>query len=158
MVKITNLIDKLPRHKTRRYRARKESRITHIVIHHSATRKGTPEQFARYHVGRGWPGIGYHYVIARNGVIYKTNPVLKTTYHCKGANSFSIGICVVGNFQEQKPSRKQLEALRGLIDELQWATARIGLEDGLEVLAHCDLSHTSCPGDHLYEWVKDNYK
>ncbi|WP_209123684.1 hypothetical protein [Alkalihalobacillus sp. BA299] len=36
----------------------------------SATKTGSADAFARYHVNSlGWPGIGYHYVVDKEGSI-----------------------------------------------------------------------------------------
>jgi LysM repeat protein len=44
----------------------------HIVIHHSATDEGNSLYFDKYHQGKGWEGIGYHFVID-NGTKGKQN-------------------------------------------------------------------------------------
>ena len=62
-----------------------------IVIHHTDTPKNfTVTQIAQYHVYgerkdtdgnliKGpWPGIGYHFVIAANGTIYRCQDALDT--------------------------------------------------------------------------------
>ena len=35
----------------------------YIIIHHSATDEGSSLYFDKYHQGKGWEGIGYHFVI-----------------------------------------------------------------------------------------------
>ncbi len=58
---IIDVADKLPKHATERYDTRTLDKITHIAIHHTAAPGNvTPERIAEYHVGNGWPGIGYH--------------------------------------------------------------------------------------------------
>lgn len=46
-----------------------------VIIHHSAvSRSKNKEQFdamKRYHIGKGWGNIGYHYVIEPDGTIKK---------------------------------------------------------------------------------------
>ena len=69
------------------------------MIHHSATDDGSPEAYARYHVQtRGWPGIGYHFVIQKDGGIYQTNRLDTISYHVSGQNTNSIGICGTGKW------------------------------------------------------------
>lgn len=144
-MQIQDVIDNLPRHPTKRYGQRTLSVITHIVVHHSATTGGTPEAFARHHVHTlGWPGIGYHYVIARDGLIYKCHPATTISYHASGANAYSIGVCLVGNFDVERPSEEQRTALIELLRELMGA---YGIPCA-HVIGHREVPGTkkSCPG------------
>jgi len=138
----------LPRHKTRRYRKRRESAIRFAVIHHSGTETGTPLAFARYHTWvRGWPGIGYHYVITRDGVIHKTNPLLNISYHARGGNKSGVGICLVGreNFTEE-----QVKSLDSLVKKL----VRLLY---VQIIGHREVrgSSTTCPGNYLMAWIEN---
>ncbi|RAT94517.1 N-acetylmuramoyl-L-alanine amidase [Brevibacillus sp. Leaf182] len=110
----------LPRHKTLRYGRRKLTDIRSAAIHHSATLSGSPEAFARYHVGtNGWPGIAYHFVIQKDGVIYWCNDPEAISYHVGNSNRHALGICLVGDFRTQKPTPEQLDAANRLIQHLQ---------------------------------------
>ncbi|NRS15800.1 N-acetylmuramoyl-L-alanine amidase [Brevibacillus sp. HB1.4B] len=110
----------LPRHKTLRYGRRKLTDIRSAAIHHSATLSGSPEAFARYHVGtNGWPGIAYHLVIQKDGVIYWCNDPEAISYHVGNSNRHALGICLVGDFRTQKPTPEQLDAANRLIQHLQ---------------------------------------
>ena len=83
--------------------------IKKIVIHCSDSTWGTSEDINRWHLERGWDGIGYHYVITNgrakstdsykeqdDGSIEKGRPVEKTGAHVRGHNSDSIGVCLIG--------------------------------------------------------------
>ena len=53
------------------------SNITHIVLHYSATFEDqnlTVKDIDAMHKKRGWKGVGYHYVIRRDGVVEKGRP------------------------------------------------------------------------------------
>jgi N-acetylmuramoyl-L-alanine amidase len=142
--RIIYLADKLLRHPHKRYAQRKHGDIARIVIHHSGTRTGTPEEFARYHVQHcGWPGIGYHFVIGKEGEVWKVNDLTTVSFHAKGVNSDGVGICLVGNFSAEKPALAQLTSLRWLIGRLQ-----AELQPVPYVVLHRDIkgSKTSCPG------------
>ena len=82
-------------------------------------------QIDTWHRDRGWKfGIGYHYVIRRNGEIEPGRPEWMVGAHCVNHNSHSIGVCYEGGLDirgqpadtrtaEQKASlRRLLEALR----------------------------------------------
>ena len=108
-----DITDKLQKHTSNKYKARLATAIRQIVIHHSATRPisvsgiADAEAFARYHVIElGWPGIGYHYVIGKDGTVLKTNPNSVSSYHAGKANATSLGICLVGAFDAKEPPRE----------------------------------------------------
>jgi hypothetical protein len=107
-----------------------------IIIHHSATNVGNLAYFNKEHGGRyddsgeHWLGIGYDFVIG-NGTMSGDGQV-ETTFrwtqqlvgaHCKTndnwANSYGVGIVLVGNFDKTHPSAKQMESLTKLIRYLQ---------------------------------------
>jgi N-acetyl-anhydromuramyl-L-alanine amidase AmpD len=149
---IINLIGVLPTRPHHHYQLRECSTIKRIVIHHSATKTGDPLVFARWHVGHcGYPGIAYHYVVSKQGWIWKCNMLQSITYHARGANVDSVGICLVGDFSSKAPQAKQLEALDWLISEILRA-----LPKGVKVVLHRDVkgSKTTCPGA-LFPPVRD---
>jgi N-acetyl-anhydromuramyl-L-alanine amidase AmpD len=147
-VNIVNLIGQLPVHKRKRYPTRQQSEITSIAIHHSATPTGTPEAFAAYHVNNHqWPGIAYAYVVARDGTVYKCNPLTAVTYHVGDSNRGAVGICLVGNYDASAPPERQLAAAAELVNELLAA-----LPQKLEVRRHHDYpgyAWKSCPGSRF---------
>lgn len=77
--------------------------ITHIVIHCSATRASQDigaSEIDRWHRDRGWNGIGYHFVVKRDGVVEAGRPVERAGAHVSGFNSTTIGVCLVGGVAE----------------------------------------------------------
>jgi N-acetylmuramoyl-L-alanine amidase len=99
-----------------------------IVIHHSATDRGSAEIFDRYHKnGRGWEGVGYDFVIGNgngsgNGQVQPTFRwrQQKIGAHCKTdytnwANRDAVGICLVGNFNVTFPGSVQMSSLAKLV-------------------------------------------
>lgn len=114
-----NLRGKLKVHPTRKYSKRKIEEITSIGVHHSLTFQGSPEAFARYHVTHnGWPGIGYTYVIAKDGTIYQCHDLDVKTAHVGNSNRKSLGICLVGDFRSEDPTEEQLKASAWLCKKL----------------------------------------
>ncbi len=142
-MRIIDVRESLPRHRWKRYSRRRLIDVSHVVIHHSGTRSGTPEAFARFHVDiYGWPGIGYHYVIRKDGTIFKTNALTDISYHARNLNGVSVGICLIGNFNHETPVSAQLSALKELVEVLRkYLTVK-------EVIFHRDVegSRTVCPG------------
>ncbi len=146
---IEDVVDSLPQHETERYRTRSLDQITHLVVHHSATRPDvSAERMARYHVqDLGWPGIGYHFVIDEDGTINRTNELASVSYHAVQANAYSVGICFTGNFTEAIPPEAQLDAgahlIAWLLQELDLPVDRIhGHRE--------EVSGTTCPGDQWF--------
>lgn len=101
--------------------------INEIIIHCSATPEGrdyTVADIDRWHKARGWRGIGYHYVIYRDGSVHAGRPVEQIGAHCTGHNANSIGICYIGGVAADGKTPKdtrtpaQRIALRELVEEL----------------------------------------
>ena len=73
--------------------------INKIIIHCTATPEGrdvTVTEIDRWHRQRGFSGIGYHYVIYRDGSVHKGRNEDSIGAHCTGQNANSIGVCYVG--------------------------------------------------------------
>ena len=112
--------------------SRVEKRWTAIVIHHSATENGNAAMFDKMHrEEKHWEGIGYDFVIG-NGIDSGDGQVEVTFRwrrqiagaHCGGtpgnwANEDAVGICLVGNFNQQLPTTRQMQSLLKLIRFLQ---------------------------------------
>jgi N-acetylmuramoyl-L-alanine amidase len=142
-LRIVDVRASLPASRRRKYATRALATIARLVVHHSGTDGGTPESFAAYHTyALGWPGIGYHYVIAKDGTVYKTNALSTVSYHARGANLNGVGACLVGDFNRKHPTLEQLESLRGLLRVLKLHLPRA------EVVFHREVpgAQTTCPG------------
>lgn len=125
---------------------------TRIIIHHT----GNPvdddisaEQLHRSHQNLGWAGIGYHFVIRKDGSIELGRPSECVGAHTEGFNYCSIGIHVCGNFNLAEPTKAQLNALPMLIADICDAYGLIA-SDSI-VTGHRDLMATECPGNNLYK-------
>lgn len=138
--------DALP--KKSAYKKRALDGIKQIAIHHSAD-NGTIESIARYHVSKGWPGIGYAYVIYKDGTIYHTNDIDEACYNVANQNSKTLGICLIGDYEKETPPDIQVKAAKWLVKTLK---AVIG---DVEVVGHRDRTSTLCPGENLYRLIKD---
>ena len=123
-----------------------------IVIHHT----GNPydddlsaEEIHESHQALGWAGIGYHYVIRKDGTIEAGRPEWAIGSHAYGENSHSIGIHLCGNFEEAEPTEAQIESCAYLVGYL---CDKYGMVcDSDHVKGHRDLMPTACPGQNLYD-------
>ena len=137
----------------------------YIVIHHSAGDAGSEAAFDRYHrVKRHWQGVGYDFVIGNgNGspdgkveVTFRWEDQI-TGAHARSAgneyNRYGIGICLVGNFEKDYPTARQMEALVGLVNYLQ---GRCGIPTR-NIMGHREVpdASTKCPGQNFpwYEFL-----
>ena len=121
--------------------------INLIVVHCAATPEGkdfTVQDIDRWHKDRGWKGIGYHWVIYRDGSIHAGRPESEIGAHVEGYNAHSIGICYIGgcaatkNAKGKYPSKdtrtpEQKAAMRQLVDKL------LQKYPGSRVCGHRDL-------------------
>jgi N-acetylmuramoyl-L-alanine amidase len=131
-------------------------KISHIVIHCAATPPSSDigvKEIDAWHRKRGWSGIGYHYVIRRNGEIEKGRPDDKVGAHVKGFNSTTLGICLVGGLNSARKATaeytgEQWQTLELLVRHLktQHPTA--------EVLGHRDFPNVNkaCPCFDVADW------
>ena len=96
--------------------------ITLIVVHCSAVRPD--QQSSAWHRERGWKlGIGYHYVVRRDGTVEPGRPEWLVGAHCLNHNRHSIGVCYEGGLDIRgKPAdtrtEAQKEAMRQLLEKL----------------------------------------
>ena len=120
--------------------------LEYIVIHHTAsTAKETVEQIHNFHINNnGWAGIGYHFYIRKDGRIYKGRDEKYAGAHCENYNSVSLGICLEGNFEIEKPTEKQIQSVTDLVKYLR---KKYG---NFKLVGHKDLNATACPGQYLY--------
>ncbi|NLH00941.1 MAG: N-acetylmuramoyl-L-alanine amidase, partial [Clostridiales bacterium] len=78
----------------------KRELTTHLILHHAAASKTTPDSIHAYHLSKGWAGIAYHYFIAKDGKIYRGRPENMRGGHTSNWNYCSFGICFEGNYEE----------------------------------------------------------
>lgn len=132
--------------------------INEIIIHCAATPEGkdyTVADIDQWHRARGFEGIGYHYVIYRDGSVHAGRSEALAGAHCKGHNAHSIGICYIGGCARDgktpKDTRtasqsKSLERLvRGLLEKYPGAT----------VHGHNEFAAKACPSFDVKRWAAE---
>jgi hypothetical protein len=141
-----------------------------VVIHHSATEAGSIASIDDYHRNNnGWDGIGYDFVIGNgtgigNGRVDSTFrwTEQRTGAHCKTdssnwANEEAIGICLIGNFNNSRPSGSQMTSLMKLV---RFLSERYDIPVS-RIYGHNTTpghsTNTSCPGKYFpMSYVKKN--
>lgn len=150
------------------------SDVRHVVVHHSAGSNSDTDyvnvvrNIYLYHVNQnGWDDIGYNYVVAQNGSIFKgrdpqgagdEDNIIGAHYCAK--NTGTMGICVLGNYETVAPTNASVASLTDLIT---WKCAQENMlpEDEelhpkntgsllKHVVGHLNGCATECPGDSLY--------
>ena len=125
--------------------------ITLIIIHCSAVRPDQTSSAAQidtwHRRDNHWKfGIGYHYVVRRDGQIEPGRPEYMVGAHCLNHNAHSIGVCYEGGLDIRgQPADTRTEAqkasLRTLLEELHKRYPRA------LIVGHRDLDPTKeCPG------------
>ena len=97
--------------------------ITLIVIHCSAVRPDQMSSVAQidtWHHDRGYKfGVGYHYVIRRDGSIEAGRPEWMVGAHCVNHNKYSIGVCYEGGLDARgQPADTRTAAQKATLRQL----------------------------------------
>lgn len=122
--------------------------ITKIIVHCSATPEGrdyTVADIDRWHKQRGWQGIGYHYVVYRDGSVHPGRSVEQIGAHTSGHNANSIGVCYIGGLAADGKTPKdtrtpaQRAALRDLVEFLRAEYPNATIH------GHREFANKACP-------------
>lgn len=127
-----------------------------FVIHHTGTGNidldASAEQIHDWHLS-SYAGIGYHFVIRKDGTIERGRPEWAVGSHAYGANNDSIGIHLSGEYEIFFPTEKQIESTSMLLAEL-CEKYKVPI-DRNHILGHFEIDPdgkrgTSCPGKNLF--------
>lgn len=127
-------------------------KITKIILHCSATPEGrdyTVADIDRWHKQRGWQGIGYHYVVYRDGSVHPGRPVEQIGAHTSGHNANSIGVCYIGGVAADGKTPKdtrtpaQRAALRDLVELLRAEYPNATIH------GHREFANKACPSFNI---------
>lgn len=129
-----------------------------IVLHHSGTARGKTADMDRYHreERRMSNGLAYHFVIGNgNGMADGQIDVGQRWRRqiqgghvaSEAMNRKAIGICLVGNFDEKRPTPKQMESLEALTRYLMQQAS----VPARNVRTHTQINSrpTRCPGKNF---------
>ena len=114
-----------------------------IILHHAAAKKCSAEDIHRWHLNNGWSGAGYHFLVRKDGTIYRLRPEDKVGAHAYGSNYDSLGICFEGDYKEEIMQEEEIKAGRELVNFLK---NKYGIST---VQVHKNVNATNCPGDNF---------
>lgn len=133
----------------------RKGRWKYVVVHHSATAMGSAKGMDEYHRTKRHMenGLAYHFVIGngrgmKDGEIHVGRRWTKQLHggHLSrdSLNEVSIGICLVGNFNNTTPTRRQIDSLEALLKSLK---TRCGVSSkNIQTHKQIQPKHTECPG------------
>lgn len=122
-----------------------------IVVHHTGNPTDddlSAEEIHRIHRAQGWSGVGYHYIIRKDGTIEQGRPEWAWGAHAEQYNPYTLAVHLCGNFEIGIPTAAQIESAAYLIGYLCEKYDLVPDKD--HVVGHRDLMATACPGKHLY--------
>lgn len=139
---------------------------TRITVHHSADPDPVPldgsaartyqavREIQKAHMDgktTHYGDIGYHFLIDPYGRLIEGRDLSFQGAHAYGDNNVqNIGICVIGNFEKDKPTAAALAALE---KEIEYLRTRYKIPRS-RVFGHRELRSTECPGENLMKWVE----
>lgn len=95
-------------------------------------------------------GISYTFVFAPSGRIYEGHSIGRVGAHTAGRNSISAGLCLLGNYEDNRVTVEQVAAVAWLlshgITKGWWTENKL---DG----GHRDTKATACPGRNGYSAI-----
>ena len=130
-----------------------------LTVHHSGNRRAAvdPEGavareldgILNAHMQRSYGDIGYHFAIDHAGRVWEGRSLTFEGAHVAAENGHNVGVVLLGNFQVQKPSDAQVDAMRKLL----YFVCREHRIPASRVYGHRDLGASVCPGRYLYSFV-----
>lgn len=134
--------------------------LYYAVIHHTAGdncfTKATCileiQGIQNYHQNiLGWDDIGYNFLIGGDGNIYEGRGWNVLGAHALNWNSKSIGICLMGNYNNDQPTEDQIKAAKEILAE---AVSRGQITSNYILKGHRQVGATECPGNNLFNEIK----
>jgi len=138
--------------------------IQRITIHHDGMEAFTStnqsecarriELVRNSHVrgGRGnkaFADIGYHYVIDPAGRVWEARNIRYQGAHVQDNNENNLGICCLGNYDEQQPT----PATKGSLDRFVAAQMKRYNVPLSRVKTHREINPTACPGRNMQAYM-----
>jgi hypothetical protein len=143
------------------------AKTSKFIIHHTETTTNLddPKQAIRniykYHaVSRGWGDIGYNYIIDTDGRVYEGRYGGEGVIggHAGPGNTGSIGIAILGSYDDDDVSEAAIESLSRLIaikskihgiNPEGYSSFRGKFRPN--IIGHLDVMNTACPGNYIYK-------
>lgn len=111
-----------------------------IVLHHAEASHCSVYDVDQWHKQNGWAGIGYHYFVNKQGIIFTGRPENAVGAHCPGENDHSIGICAEGSYMSETMPETQKNAI---VELCKYIKGKYNIKT---IGGHKEFYSTDCPG------------
>ena len=143
--------------------------VDFLVVHSSATPVSMDigvKEIDEWHRDKGWSGIGYHFVVRRNGDVQLGRPMNKQGAHVLRHNQNTLGICMIGGIDvegdpENNFTDEQFKSLYVLVQLLShFYFVENQMTEVPKVCGHRDFEGTKtlCPSFDVKTWWNDERK
>jgi len=133
-------------------------RWRYVVVHHSGVDRGDLKSIDRYHKEERHMehGLAYHFLIGNGNGMRDGEIAVGDRWreqrdgghlHSEAQNRIALGICLIGNFDEDKPTPRQMQSLTALTEALlkrcKLSTSAVKTHQQINVVK------TRCPGKNF---------
>jgi len=103
------------------------------------------ESIRKAHIERGFGDVGYHFLIDPAGRVWAGRDLRWQGAHVKDQNPGNLGICIMGNYEIQRPNSTQLQATQVfVVQAMRYYNVPVS-----RVYTHRELAPTACPGRYM---------
>lgn len=113
-----------------------------LFLHHAEARHCTAQDIHNWHLDRGWSGAGYHFLVRKDGFIYRLRPEEAIPAQCKYHNKDTLAICAEGSYNIETMPLVQKNAI---IQLGQYLCKKYKITD---IKGHKECRSTDCPGNN----------
>jgi hypothetical protein len=144
--------------------------VTEVVTHWTETHTNKnigSEEINKYHISAGLDGIGYHYVIRRDGSLQRGRPLNIEGQHSpiNGHDKRSIGIVFVGgiNVPSETPNSENFLSAQSLTRSQvntfdHFCRATYNILPGAQIVGHSNIDEDEFdPGFDVISYVRANF-
>ncbi|XP_024947433.1 peptidoglycan recognition protein isoform X2 [Cephus cinctus] len=135
--------------------------VLNVIIHHTVTEQCNTiadcSSIARSIQSSqmdnlGWDDIGISFLIGSDGNVYEGSGWYQEGAHTYGYNKKSIGVFLVGSFQDQEPSQQMIDTAHKLI---RCGKSLGFLRRSVRVIAARQVSSTLSPGQKVFNKIRN---
>lgn len=120
------------------------SQTNYIALHHAAAVNCTCQDIHNWHLANGWSGIGYHFVVYKDGSIHTGRPIDALGAHVSGMNNQSIGICAVGDYQTSDKTMPTAQ-YNSIVNLCKYLKEKY---PNAKIVGHKEIGSSDCPGQY----------
>jgi hypothetical protein len=116
-----------------------------LIFHHAEASVCSVEDIHSWHQAppREWIGVGYNFVIRKDGSVWEGRPIWAADADAYGYNNNSISCCFEGNFDNERMTDAQIKSG---IDLARYCRK---LYPKIRLMRHRDVNDTRCPGENF---------